>query len=89
LANEILIVRDGDGNYYQVPRAVLEEARVPADRVAELEEALAGEVSGFAWTTSPTFSRLDVLGVLRPPGGQHVDSHIDIFHADVLHGDRA
>jgi hypothetical protein len=89
MANEVLIVRDGDGNYYQLPRAVLEGGRVPADRVAELEGALAGDVTGFALTPLSNLSRLDVLGELRTPGGQHVDAHIDIFHTDVLHSDRA
>ena len=42
-----MVLRDADGNYYVLPLDVVERARVPGERVAELEEAM-GEVSGYA-----------------------------------------
>ena len=48
-SQEVLIFADGAGNYYQIPRAVLEQGRVPDEQKAQLEQALNQEdVSGFA-----------------------------------------
>ena len=45
---EVLLFADGQGNYYQIPRAVLEQGRVPDDQKAQLEQALNQEdTSGF------------------------------------------
>jgi hypothetical protein len=44
-----MVLRDADGNYYVLPLDVVERARVPAERRAELEAAIdTGEVSGYA-----------------------------------------
>jgi hypothetical protein len=44
-----MVLRDGQGNYYVLPLDVIERARVPAERQAELEAAIgSGEVSGYA-----------------------------------------
>ncbi len=52
MANEpsrAMVLRDAQGNYYVLPLDVLERARVPAERQAELEAAIGGgEVSGYA-----------------------------------------
>ena len=40
-ATESLILRGLDGGYYAIPRAVVEDYRVPEERTAELEEILA------------------------------------------------
>ena len=42
-----LIIRDNDGNFYVISSETIEASRVPAERQAELEAALAGDVSGF------------------------------------------
>jgi hypothetical protein len=42
-----MVLRDSDGNYYVLPIDVMERARVPAERVAEVEAAI-GEVTAYA-----------------------------------------
>ncbi len=44
-----MVLRDAQGSYYVLSLEVLERARVPAERQAELEAAIGGgEVSGYA-----------------------------------------
>jgi len=44
-----MVLRDAQGNYYVLPLDVVERARVPAERQAELEAAVGGgEVSGYS-----------------------------------------
>jgi hypothetical protein len=50
MANEqsrAMVLRDAAGNYYVLPMSVVESARVPKEREAELEAAI-GEVTGYA-----------------------------------------
>jgi hypothetical protein len=42
-----MVLRDSAGNYYVLPMSVVERARVPKEREAELEAAM-GEVTGYA-----------------------------------------
>ena len=45
---EMLIFADGKGGYYQIPRALFEQGRVPDDQKAQLEQALnQDDTSGF------------------------------------------
>jgi hypothetical protein len=47
--SKAMVLRDAEGNYYVLPMDVVERARVPAERQAELEAAIGGnEVSGYA-----------------------------------------
>jgi hypothetical protein len=47
--SQAMVLRDSQGNYYVLPLDVVERARVPAERQAELEAALdTSEVSGYA-----------------------------------------
>jgi hypothetical protein len=47
--SQAMVLRDANGNYYVFPLDVVERARVPAERQAELEAAIgSGEVSGYA-----------------------------------------
>jgi hypothetical protein len=47
--SKAMVLRDAQGNYYVLPLDVVERARVPAERQAELEAAIStGEVSGYA-----------------------------------------
>ena len=44
-----MVLRDAQGSYYVLPLDVVERARVPAERQAELEAAIGGgDVSGYA-----------------------------------------
>ncbi len=44
----ILVLKDGEGNYYVLHERAIEAGRVPASKKAELEQALMGQdVSGF------------------------------------------
>ena len=42
----LLVFRDGEGNYYVIPRRTLERHRVPDARKAELERAIEVGVGG-------------------------------------------
>jgi len=86
MAHDILIMRDSDGNYHQLPREILEVARVPADRVAELEETFTPEVAGHGGFAASGLVRLDVVGLKLSPGGGG-GQHTDTGHADVPHFD--
>ena len=87
MAGEVLILKDSNGAYYQLDRAVLVAARLPDDRVHEIEAVLAGEVSGYGVTPGSGL-HLDVLGAMargssgfvQPPPPPHGDMHGD--HAD-------
>ncbi len=47
--SKAMVLRDAQGNYYVLPLDVLERARVPAERQAELEAAIGGgDVSGYS-----------------------------------------
>jgi hypothetical protein len=66
---EIVVLRDGAGSYYLLPRTALEQARVPAEHQAALEETLdEGDVSGFA---SLALGGLTAIGQVQalPVGG--------------------
>ncbi len=53
---EVLLFADGQGNYYQIPRAVFEQGRVPDDQKAQLEQALnQDDTSGFL-----NFSKIEI-----------------------------
>ena len=44
-----MVLRDADGNYYVLPMDIVERARVPVEREAELEAAMGGgDVTGYA-----------------------------------------
>ncbi len=44
-----MVLRDAVGNYYVLPLDVVERARVPAERLAEIEAAIGDdEVSGYS-----------------------------------------
>jgi hypothetical protein len=44
-----MVLRDAEGNYYVLPQDVIERARVPKDREADLEAAIGdGDVTGYA-----------------------------------------
>src|SRR6266542_4125716 len=54
--SKAMVLRDAQGNYYVLPLDVVERARVPAERQAELEAALGGgEVAGYS-----------MVGAVRP-----------------------
>ena len=84
MAEEIAVVlRDDEGNYYLLPKQIVEAARVPSEQVAHLEEALP-EVGGYAMRGAFQFAGLVDIGP-----STHADfAHHDIFHIDIVHGDR-
>ena len=56
-AVEALLLRDNQGQYYLISREILQQCRVPEDRVAVLEQQLgSNEVSGYSARSSLTFS---------------------------------
>src|SRR5258708_22413197 len=58
-----MVLRDAQGNYYVLPLDVVERARVPAERHAELEAALGGgEVSGYSMVGAVGGGVMDVDG---------------------------
>ena len=44
---QAMVLRDAEGNYYVLPMSIVERARVPKEREADLEAAM-GEVSGYS-----------------------------------------
>jgi hypothetical protein len=60
---EMLIFADGKGDYYQIPRALFEQGRVPDDQKAQLERALSrDDTSGFA---VDMFLKIDALSGVK------------------------
>ena len=58
-----MILRDSQGNYYVLPLDVVERARVPAERQAELEATIgSGEVSGYGMVGAVGGGIMDVDG---------------------------
>jgi hypothetical protein len=58
-----MVLRDAQGNYYVLPMDVVERARVPAARQAELEAAIgSGEVSGYGMVGAVGGGIVDVDG---------------------------
>jgi hypothetical protein len=47
--DQVLIIRDSDGNFYVIPGSMLESGRVPDDQKAALEQAIQSDVSGFGF----------------------------------------
>ena len=45
--SKAMVLRDDQGNYYVLPIEVMERARVPKERVAEVEAAI-GEVTAYS-----------------------------------------
>jgi hypothetical protein len=45
--SKAMVLRDAEGNYYVLPIEVMERARVPKERVAEVEAAI-GEVTAYS-----------------------------------------
>jgi hypothetical protein len=69
--DEMLIFADGKGDYYRIPRSVLEQGRVPDNQKAQLEQALdQDDTTGFAndyFLKIQSLSSLKIIGV-TPPG---------------------
>ena len=72
--SKAMVLRDAVGNYYVLPLDVVERARVPAERQAELEAAIdSGEVSGYAMVGA-------VGGGIMPIDGSYlVDEETDAW----------
>ena len=72
---EVLVLMDGDRNYYLVPRAVLERGRAGEEQSSALERAIGGDVHGYllgaarsrrdAASTIRANARFAPVGVLR------------------------
>jgi len=45
---EALVLSDADGNYYVIPRDVIEQTRVSADAIETIDAELGVETQGFA-----------------------------------------
>jgi hypothetical protein len=45
---EALILRDGRGAYYAIPRLLLDQLRVPDERRAELDALFSADTAGFS-----------------------------------------
>jgi hypothetical protein len=75
MAEEAVVLRDNEGNYYVLPKPTVEGTRVPPELVRQLEEALASdEVTGHAMRW-----RYQVVGTvgIGPPGGIRAMPHGD------------
>jgi hypothetical protein len=51
---QIIVLMDGAGNYYEIPRAIFERSRVDKDREDEVEDALQDEDCFTTWIKRAT-----------------------------------
>lgn len=59
---KILVLKDGEGNYYVLHERAIEAGRVPASKKAELEQALMSQdVSGFLFD----FTKVNVADITQ------------------------
>ncbi len=66
--DEMLIFADGKGDYYRIPRSVLEQGRVPDDQKAQLEQALnQDDTSGVLNFSKIEIDYLKIIAI-SPPG---------------------
>lgn len=76
-AEQVLVLRDGEGNIYLFPHHIVEKARVPVEQRAEIEEELnGGDVSGFNFDRTvfnPT--SLTTPGRVTEPRSGHMISY--------------
>jgi hypothetical protein len=67
---EMLIFADGKGDYYRIPRSVLEQGRVPEDQKAQLEQSLNQEDTtgflNFSKIEIDYLSSLKIAGITTP-----------------------
>jgi hypothetical protein len=68
--NKAMVLRDSEGNYYVLPLDVMERARIPAERVAEVEAAI-GEVTAYAMGSAVGG------GILEMDGSFLVDEEVE------------
>jgi uncharacterized protein YbjQ (UPF0145 family) len=55
-STQAIVLRDSEGNFYLVTQDVLRAARVPEDKVAALQQAVTGEVTGYLF--GPSFTSI-------------------------------
>lgn len=46
-SQQVIVLRDGEGNFYLISEETLKSGRVPADKAQELQKAISGDVAGF------------------------------------------
>jgi hypothetical protein len=71
-----MVLRDAEGSYYVFPMDLVERARVPAEREADLEAAIgrgSGEVSGYAMRSAVGG------GIVTLDGSYLVDEEVDVW----------
>jgi hypothetical protein len=49
IEEQIIVLLDGDGNYYEIPRATLERSRVPDSETHHVEQKLVDMPEKFVW----------------------------------------
>jgi hypothetical protein len=69
-----MVLRDAEGHYYVLPLDVVERARVPVERQAELEAAMgSGEVTGYSMRGAVGG------GIVELDGSYLVDEELDAW----------
>jgi hypothetical protein len=72
--SKAMVLRDTQGNYYVLPLDVVERARVPAERQAELEAAIgSADVSGYSMVGAVGG------GIMEVDGSYLVDEETDAW----------
>src|SRR5688572_6936744 len=49
--DEVLVLSDGEGTYYEIPREIVEQHRVSDERKKEIEAAAEDDVSAYGYDT--------------------------------------
>jgi hypothetical protein len=55
-ATQMIVLRDGEGTFYVISGEALDAGRVPQEQKKALQEALAGDVSGFLFSPFGSFN---------------------------------
>jgi hypothetical protein len=70
---ELIVINDEDGEYYLIPKDVVERGKVEGDLKDSIIEGVESEVSGFAWggfrfIEQPTYRYVSTLSYRAPSG---------------------
>ncbi len=61
---EIVVISDQDGNYYLLPRQTLEQARLPQEHRAEVDQLLQSDTAGMAHVSGTAAASYQTVGSL-------------------------
>lgn len=81
---QVLVLRDGEGNFYLIDGNSIQNARVPADKAQALEKALeeSQDTAGFFFK-GPTFTSIVDLSKTANVGQSNVQSGANVIAGSI------